>query len=169
MFAERVTLTQLRRLAELNVRRRLVNVMNMYPPTLVLATPTWSTLAALTTLRSNSSQGSAVCWLIFIGYCHTPSRILDDFRWVLITVDSSIAVRPRSRDALLRRWHNPKRCYRITLPRGTTVFVQRNEKHWPRRARSHPPKTSQYTVTRDDGRTIVFDKRNTGNSSVNEK
>lgn len=37
MFAQRVTLTQLRRLAELNVRRRLVNVMNMYPPTRALA------------------------------------------------------------------------------------------------------------------------------------
>lgn len=33
-----------------------------------------------------------VCWLIFIGYRHTPSQILDDFRRALITIDSIMSL-----------------------------------------------------------------------------
>lgn len=101
MFAERVTLTQLRRLAELNVRRRLVNVMNMYPPTpgtryssavhsrpLGPIPPRLSPLTRPRFVRAAVDAHHCVCWLIFIGYRHTPSQILDDFRWALITIDS---------------------------------------------------------------------------------
>lgn len=73
--------------------------MNMYPPTpgahyssAVHSRPLDPNPRASprceTALRSSGSRRTAVCWLIFIGYRHTPSQILDDFRWALITIDS---------------------------------------------------------------------------------